>query len=146
MLNHFMLMGRLVKDPEAKATKSGKSVVRFTLAHERDYKKAGEKFTDFIECVAFGNTANFALNYINKGRLIVISARVQTSQYQDKEGRNRKTYEIVVDNIYPVGPRTRSSEESAEIQNYKKADEPEVYTTDTGEYEELENYDFDLPF
>lgn len=97
MLNHIDLMGRLTADPELRRTNNGKAVVSFTLAVDRDF---GDKETDFIECVAWQNTAEFVSKYFSKGRMAVVSGRLQIRGWTDKDGNKRKTAEVVADNVY----------------------------------------------
>ena len=100
-LNHIDIMGRLTKDVELRRTPSGVAVASFTLAVDRDFKeKGGEKETDFIECVAWRNTAEFVEKYFSKGRVAVVSGRLQIRSWQDKDGNKRKTAEVVAENIY----------------------------------------------
>lgn len=99
MLNHITIMGRLTKDPELRRTGSGVAVASFTLAVDRDFGKE-EKETDFIECVAWRNTAEFVSKYFSKGRMAVVSGRLQIRGWTDNDGNKRKTAEVVADNIY----------------------------------------------
>ena len=100
MLNRIIIMGRLVRDPELRTTQNGTSVTGFTLACERDFKQGNEKATDFIECVAWRNTAEFACKYFTKGRMAIVEGRLQIREWTDKDGNNRRTAEIVADNVY----------------------------------------------
>ena len=102
MLNHITIMGRLTRDPELRRTGSGVAVASFTLAVDRDFapKDGGEKETDFIECVAWKNTAEFVSKYFSKGRMAVASGRLQIRDWTDKDGNKRKTAEVVTDNVY----------------------------------------------
>lgn len=101
MLNHITIMGRLTKDPELRRTSSGVAVASFTLAVDRDFKeKNGEKETDFIECVAWRSTAEFVDKFFSKGRMAVVSGRLQIRGWTDKDGNKRKTAEVVADNVY----------------------------------------------
>ena len=101
MLNSVTLMGRLTRDPELKHTQSGTAVVSFTLAVDRDFKSAdGTKETDFIDCVAWRNTAEFISKYFSKGSMAVVRGRLQLRDWTDKEGGKHRSAEVVVDNIY----------------------------------------------
>ncbi len=101
MLNHIVLMGRLTRDPELRRTGSGIAVATFTLAVDRDFAAAGaEKETDFIDIVAWRNTAEFVSKYFSKGRMAVVSGRLQIRPWTDKEGNKRRSAEVVADNIY----------------------------------------------
>ena len=102
MLNHITLMGRLTRDPELRRTGSGVAVASFTLAVDRDFGKSenGEKETDFIDCVAWRQTGEFVSKYFTKGRMAVVSGRLQIRPWTDKDGNKRRTAEIVADNVY----------------------------------------------
>jgi len=102
MLNHIVIMGRLVRDPELRRTGSGVAVTSFTLAVDRDFGKNenGEKETDFIDCVAWRQTGEFVSKYFAKGRMAVVSGRLQLRPWTDKEGNKRRTAEVVADNVY----------------------------------------------
>ena len=102
MLNHITIMGRLTRDPELRNTASGVPVVNFSIACERDYpsKEGGEKETDFIDCVAWRHTADFVSKYFTKGRMIVVSGRLQIRNWTDKDGNKRRTAEIEADSCY----------------------------------------------
>lgn len=100
MLNRITMNGRLVADPELRHTQSGVPVCSFRIANDRDYSKDGEKETDFFDVVAWRATAEFISKYFTKGRLITVDGRLQTRAWKDKEGNNRVSVEIVVDNAY----------------------------------------------
>ena len=94
-------MGRLTRDPELRRTGSGTAVTSFSLACDRDFKsQSGEKETDFIEVVAWKNTAEFVSKYFSKGRMAVVEGRLQIRDWTDKAGNKRITAEIVADNVY----------------------------------------------
>ena len=102
MLNQINIMGRLTKDPELRRTGSGTAVASFTIACDRDFsnKESGEKETDFIDCVAWRSTAEFLEKYFSKGRMIVVSGRLQKRNYTDKDGNKRYATEVVADSVY----------------------------------------------
>ena len=102
MLNHTTIMGRLTKDPELRRTGSGVAVASFTVAVDRDFggRDGGEKETDFIDCVAWRQTGEFVSKYFSKGRMAVVAGRLQIRSWTDKDGHNRRTAEIVADNVY----------------------------------------------
>ena len=94
-------MGRFTHDPELRRTGSGTAVTSFSLACDRDFKsQSGEKETDFIEVVAWKNTAEFVSKYFSKGRMAVVEGRLQIRDWTDKEGNKRVTAEVVADNVY----------------------------------------------
>ncbi len=101
MLNHIVLMGRLTRDPELRRTANGIAVASFSLAVDRDYAAQGaERETDFIDIVAWRNTAEFVSKYFSKGRMAVVSGRLQIRNWNDKDGNKRRSAEVVADNIY----------------------------------------------
>lgn len=101
MLNKIVLMGRMTKDPEIRAMANGKTVALFSLAVERDFKNAdGQRDTDFINCAAFGSTAEFVKAYFHKGSMAVTSGRLQIRSYKDKDGNSRTASEVIADSIY----------------------------------------------
>ena len=109
-LNHIDIMGRLTHDPELRRTNSGVAVTSFRLAVDRDFASNGEKETDFIECVAWKNTAEFVSKYFAKGRMAVVSGRLQIRKWTDKEGNKRNTAEVVADNVYFADSKRESSD------------------------------------
>ena len=102
MLNKIILMGRLTRDPELRRTGSGTAVASFTLAVDRDFGKNenGERETDFIDCVAWRQTGEFVSKYFTKGRMAVVSGRLQIRNWNDKDGNKRRSAEVVADNVY----------------------------------------------
>ena len=101
MLNKIILMGRLTRDPELRHTGSGTAVASFTVAVDRDFKgQGGEKETDFIDIVAWRNTAEFVSKYFTKGRTAVIEGRLQIRAWTDKDGGKRRSAEVIADNVY----------------------------------------------
>ena len=101
MLNKSFLMGRLTKDPEMRYTQAQTAVTSFSLAVERDAKsRDGDREVDYINCVAWRNTAEFVEKYFHKGSMAVVAGRLQIRNWQDKDGNNRQSAEVVVDNIY----------------------------------------------
>ena len=106
MINNVVLMGRLTAVPELKTTQSGISTVRFSVAVERRYNKQGEeRQTDFIDCVAWRQTAEFVSKYFNKGSMIAVIGSIQTRSYEDKNGNKRKAVEVQVDNVSFCGSK-----------------------------------------
>ena len=141
MLNNVTLMGRLTATPELKQTPSGASVTAFSLAVDRRYQpKDGEKQTDFINCVAWRNTAEFITRYFGKGDMIALTGEIQTRKYKDKSGNNRVAFEVIIDNVSFCGGKSNGS--NAEPAPPVPAP-PQASTT--GGFEEL-NVDEDLPF
>ena len=93
MLNHITIMGRLVRDPELRRTNSGKAVTSFAIACDKPGKDSG---TSFIECVAWEKTADFISNYFMKGSAILLEGRLESRQYETKDGQKRTVLEVVV--------------------------------------------------
>lgn len=139
MLNHITIMGRLTRDPELRRTNSGVAVTSFTVAVDRDYsgKDGGEKETDFIDCVAWKNTAEFVSKYFSKGRMAVVSGRLQIRSWNDKDGNKRRSAEIVADNCY-FGESKKSEETpSASCQNH---------AAPASDFAMLDDEDVQIPF
>lgn len=110
MLNEIILMGRLTRDPELRYTASNTPVASFSLAVDRDFAPKGEeKQTDFIDCVAWRQTGEFASKYFQKGSMAAVKGRLQIRDWQDKDGNKRRSAEVVVDNIYFCGKKEISS-------------------------------------
>ena len=119
MLNHIVIMGRLTRDPELRSTQSGVSVASFTVAVDRDFggRDGGEKQTDVIDCVAWRQTGEFVSKYFHKGSMIVVSGRLQSRKWQDREGNNRTNWEIQADNVY-FGESRSSGSSSRDDSSY----------------------------
>lgn len=135
MLNHITIMGRLTRDPELRHTQSNTPVATFTLAVDRDYQSGGsEKQTDFIDCVAWRHTGEFVSKHFHKGKMAVVSGRLQSRKWQDRDGNNRINWEVIADNVYFADSN-------------KKADSPAAQEQpDSGQtFNELDD-DGDLPF
>jgi single-strand DNA-binding protein len=128
MLNKVVVMGRMVRNPELRRTNSGTAVASFTIACDRDFKSdGGEREADFIECVAWRNTAEFVSKYFTKGRMAVVSGRLQTRNWTSKEGNKRKATEIVAESVY-FGDSKRE-----ELQNYAAPQESFAELPDDGD-------------
>lgn len=140
MLNRIIIMGRLTRDPELRTTQSGTSVTRFTLAVDRDIKDkdSGEKSTDFIDVVAWRATAEFVCKFFTKGRMAVAEGRLQIREWKDKDGNNRRTAEVVAENVY-FG--------DSKIENKSTGAAPAYgYGAPGGGFSEIADEDGDLPF
>ena len=111
MLNSVCLMGRLTADPELKSTQSGVSVCSFRIAVDRTYTPKGqEKQTDFINIVTWRSTAEFVSRYFRKGQLVAVQGSIQTSQYTDRDGNKRTTFDVVADNVFFAEKKAESGE------------------------------------
>ena len=154
MLNHITIMGRLTRDPELRRTGSGIAVASFTLAVDRDFggKDGGERETDFIDCVAWRQTGEFVSKYFTKGRMAVVSGRLQIRNWNDKEGNKRRTAEVVADNVY-FGDSKRDDQGSASYANpYGSASAVNNYggysvpSAPASDFAMLDDDDAQLPF
>lgn len=115
MLNVVALLGRLTADPELRRTPSGVSVTTFTVAVNRSYvKQGGERQTDFIDVVAWRNTAEFISKYFRKGQMIAVQGSIQTRSYEDKQGNKRKAVEIVAKEASFCGSKEAPKQERKE--------------------------------
>ena len=139
MLNHITIMGRLTRDPEMRRTGSGVAVTSFTIACDRDFGQNGEKETDFIDITAWRNTAEFVSKYFTKGRMAVISGRLQIRKWKDKDGNDRRSAEVVADNVY-FGDSKKDDTTTFSTQNYNTASAP------ASDYPVLSDDDSQLPF
>ena len=140
MLNHIVLMGRLTRDPELRHTGSGTAVASFTLAVDRDFKdQNGETSVDFIDVVAWRNTAEFVSRYFTKGRMAVVSGRLQIRNWTYKEGNKRRNAEVIADSVYFGDSRRENGPEAPNGEfTPGTATEPEVFAALEGQG--------DLPF
>ena len=102
MLNHIVIMGRLTRDPDLRTTQSGVNVASFTVAVDRDFggRDGGERQTDFFDVSAWRQTGEFVSKYFRKGSMIVVSGRMQSRKYQDRDGNNRTAWDVQADNVY----------------------------------------------
>ena len=109
MLNKAILMGRLVADPELRRTPNNNSVTSFTLAVNRSFVRQGEQpQTDFIDVVAWGKTAEFVSRYFVKGQQVAVAGRIQTRNWEDKQGNKRKSVEVVAEEVHFAEPKRDS--------------------------------------
>ena len=143
MINRVILMGRLVADPELKTTNTGVSVTSFSIAVDRKYQPKGEeKKADFIDCVAWRNTAEFVSKYFNKGRAIVVVGSLQNRSWTDQNGQKRYITEVVVDEVSFVDSKGDNSQYQSSSDNFGAPS----YSTETAPDFEVISADQDLPF
>ncbi len=147
MLNSVILMGRLTADPELRTTTTGKSVCSFSIAVDRGYSKnAEERMTDFINCVAWENQANFICRYFNKGSMIAITGQLQSRRYEDKTGAKRTAYEVVAREVSFCGSKAETGTSSnASYSAPAPAQAPAYQSAAPSDFEEITD-DEDLPF
>lgn len=145
MLNHIVIMGRLVRDPELRRTQSGTPVASFTIACDRDFsgKDGGEKECDFVDCVAWRNTAEFVSKYFSKGRMAVVSGRLQLRKWTDNNGQKRISAEVVADNVYFGDSKPKDGTNSAAPADTAA---PAGAPVMAGDFAMLEGDDSELPF
>ena len=145
MINRVVLVGRITKDPELRKTQSGLSTISFTVACNRRVSKDQEQQADFINCVAWRQTADYMANYVKKGALLGVEGRIQTRSYDDKGGHKVYVTEVVCDSVQTL---VRATETSAG--NDYSAGQANTYTTPASEpaddYSGVVINDDDLPF
>ena len=151
MLNRAILMGRLVADPELRQTPNGVSVCSFRIAVDRNYSsRGGERQADFIDIVAWRQSAEFVSKYFNKGKMIIVEGSIQTRSYEDKNGNKRTAVEVVADNVqFGESKSASSSSQSYSAPAPTQAPpEPAVsYASgDVGDFSEMSSDSDDLPF
>ena len=158
MINNIVIQARLCKDVELRKLPSGKSVASVSVACDRDFtKEGGEKETDFIDIVAFGKTADHMASYYTKGKMIIVSGRLQIRSYTDKEGNKRRAAEVVAGSVY-FGDSKKSSEGNSTYQapnSYQESENPYAETlayidnlqkAKQSDFAMLEDDDANLPF
>ncbi len=146
MLNRVVLVGRITKDPELRKTQSGLSTVSFTVACNRRFTSQGqEPQADFINCVAWRQTADYMANYVKKGALLGVEGRIQTRNYEDQSGKRVYVTEVVCDSVQTLVMAAESS-----VGNSYSTVQANTYTAPVSE--SVDNYsgvvinDDDLPF
>lgn len=135
-MNSVALIGRLTRDPELKATSNNISVCSFTLAVDRRFKSEGQPTADFINCIAWRNTADFIKKYFTKGNKMAATGSIQTRSWQDQQGNTRYATEVIVDSV--------------DFCESKRNDNPQLAGTEAG-YNDAEDYypvdeEGDIPF
>lgn len=148
MLNHIVLMGRLTRDPELRRTGSGIAVASFTIAVDRDFsgKDGGEKETDFIDIVAWRGTAEFVSRYFAKGRMAIVSGRLQIRNWTDKDGNKRRNAEVVADHVYFGDSKKEASSGDSYGSSYGQNYTAPAYQQPGEDFAMLEDDDAQLPF
>lgn len=146
MLNRIILMGRLTKDPELRTTRSGATVASFSLAVDRDFKdkSTGEKTTDFIDCIAWRNTAEFVSRYFSKGRMAVVVGSLQIRAWEDKDGNKRRTAEVIAESVY-FGDSKREGD-GGQTYTAPSSGSYQPQSQSGGGYDDLADDDGELPF
>lgn len=120
MLNKVILMGRLTRDPEPKATPSGVSLCTFSIAVDRDFVRQGEeRQTDFINITVFGPRADFAIRFFRKGQLVAVCGRIQTRSWDDNEGKRHFATDVVADELHFAEPKRDNQNGEYNNQGYQ---------------------------
>ncbi len=145
MLNNAVIMGRLVADPELRTTPNGISVTSFAVAVDRRFNRQGEeRQADFIDVVAWRQSADFVCKYFRKGSMIAIQGSIQTRMYEDKNGNKRKAVEIVADNVSFCGSKADGGSAPFAREDSYAQPAPSYSTADEGDFKEIP--EDDLPF
>ena len=152
-MNKVILYGRLTAEPELRQTPNGISVMHFTVAVKRRFAKEGQQQTDFINCVAWRNTAEFISKYFSKGQSIIVSGSIQSRSWDDKDGKKWFATEVIVDEADFAGskPGSANSSQNNTSGSAPSNPPPQTSTPNTNDfnYEDFSDIDSsedDLPF
>lgn len=145
MLNVVILIGRLTHTPEPRTTRAGDTVVNFSLAVQRSRvnKATGQRDTDFVDCTAFGKTADFITRYFAKGQLMNVKGELHTSKYTDRNGNNRTKLEVCVDGVEFV--ESKSKEPTIDVEPPEQP-QKQIVPAPEGDFAMIEDSDEDPPF
>ena len=159
MLNKAILMGRLTRDPELRYTQNNTPVVTFSLAIDRSYSRGQERQTDFIDIVAWRRTAEFVSQWFTKGMMAVVVGSIQSRRWQDKNGNNRTSIEVVADEVqFGESKRSREANGNAgyqdngyqggysEMQSAPRSVPNFDLPTDGSDFSEISDDDGEVPF
>lgn len=148
MLNKIVLMGRLTRDPELRHTQTGTPVASFSLAVDRDFssRDGGERATDFIDIVAWRSTAEFVSKYFVKGQMAAVAGRLQLRDWKDRDGNNRRSAEVVADNVYFADSKKDRGDSGSSGYGGPPAQGHAAPSAGLSEFSELEDDDGELPF
>ena len=146
MLNKVILIGRTTKDVDLRKTSSGTAVATFTLAVDNRFvQKDGQNTADFISCVAWNSTAEFMNNYVKKGSLVAVEGRIQTRNYDNKDGNRVYVTEVVVETLKSLGSGSRNTERTGNnFDGYEPSTSGMDYDTSVDVSYDIS--DDDLPF
>ena len=134
-MNKVILMGRLTRDPEIRASESA-TTARLSLAVDRRFKRDGEQTADFINCVAFGKTAEFIEKYGRKGTKFVVEGRIQTGSYTNKDGVKVYTTDVVIEQV-EFAESKNSAEQNATNENVRDTNDIDYMNIPNGVDEEM---------
>lgn len=142
MINSVILMGRLTADPELRTTQSGISMCRFSVAVDRRVAQGAERKTDFINCVAWRQQADFISKYFHKGQMIAIEGSISTGSYTDKQGNKRTSFDVLVDRVSFTGSKSETGG-----QGYQQTNAPSAYqNSEPDDFADIAPTEDDLPF
>lgn len=145
MLNRVVLMGRLTDNPELRHTSANIPVTTFTLACERNYRSGDERITDFLDIVAWRNTAEFASKYFTKGMQVAVEGSIQVRSYTDRDGNKRRAWEIIADQVYFADSKRDSGYSAGAVRTTETAAPAAVSNAGADDFTEFDGGD-DLPF
>lgn len=137
MINRVVLTGRITKELDPRKSQSGMSILQFTLAVDRGHKKEGQPSADFINCIAFNKTADLMTSYLHKGSLIGVDGRIQTRNYENREGQRVYVTEVIADSVTFLESRNQQPQPQRQSNS--------VYMNDV-KSETSDIYSDDLPF
>lgn len=148
MINMVALMGRLTFEPELRTTPNGTSIIRFQVACDRNYQKDSQnRQADFIDCVAWRQTAEFISRYFHKGSMIAVEGTIQTSNFTDKNGAKRKQIEVLANNVSFCGGKAENGSQGTQNgMDINPEPTPSYSSVDNSDFEEIVDDDDDLPF
>jgi len=146
-MNVVCLVGRMTADPELRQTPNGTNVCSFSVAVNRQFTDAnGERQADFINCVAWRQTAEFITRYFRKGQHIGLNGTIQTRQYQDKDtGKNRTAFEVVINNAYFVESKGGNSQQQTQAQQVQTKPSASIIP-ELDDFSQIDDSSGDLPF
>ena len=138
MLNRVILMGRLTAEPDYRTTQSGAAMARFTLAVERDFTgQNNERQTDFLDVIVWRQRADFVSKYFHKGQLVAVQGSIQVSNYTDREGNKRRSWDIVADQVYfAEGKRDNGYQNNYDYSRYDQMTPPPAQQAHQSNYSE----------
>ena len=151
-INKVILMGRLTADPELKTSSNNVSIVQFTVAVNRRYvsKDSNERQVDFIDCTAFNRNAEFLSKYFRKGSSIIVFGNIQVDVWKDKEGHNRRTTRVIVDELQFGESKNRDSSASASVASPATNDREGFSNASNSDFfsdiKDVDGGDAELPF
>ena len=140
MLNQITLIGRLVRDPEMRALDNGTTLCNFTIAVDADFKSDGEKVTDFFDCTAWRQSAEFVIKYLTKGDMVAVSGQMRSRKWTDKDGNKRVSWSVNCEKAYSVGSKKTTEEQTRNAA-------PNSYAAPAApQFVEISDDDAQLPF